>query len=238
MYGILIASSIIISTIIAEKLAKERALNIDILWGVVFWGVIGGVVGARVYHVITDWNYYAEYPVKVLFIWNGGLGIFGALFGGLICSVLFLHLKKESVRPWLNILGVVFPLGQSIGRWGNFFNAEILGKPMETPFLLRFCNDFLSSVHISCSYRHPVFLYESIATFILFVVLLNLYRKNHQNNVFTLYVIGYSAIRFFIEFFKSGSAPINSTQVLCLALFVTLMIVLACDLYNIRSRRV
>lgn len=220
MYGVLISISILLCILLGRYLAKRANLNIEIIWALAFWTVIGGVLGARIYHVATDWPYYLQSPIKVFFIWNGGLGIFGAIAGGLLASVIFLASKKQPLRSWLNILGVITPLGQSTGRWGNYFNNELWGKSMPTVDLAPTCNPFRSFEASFCAIRHPVFLYESISTFLLFLLLLYLYVKKSSKHVFSFYAIGYLVIRFFMEFFKDNTTAINNTQILCLVIFI------------------
>ena len=177
MYGLTLTLAILICLLLAESLVKRSGKDINVLWGVALYSIIGGIVGARLYHVMHLWNYYGDNPIKIFEIWNGGLGIFGALIGGLLGAVIYLKLKKEVVWEWLDIAGLVLPLGQVIGRWGNFFNREL----------------------------YPYFLYESALDFLLFLALI--YRHStvktpsspKPGRTFALYLLGYSLIRFFLE---------------------------------------
>lgn len=229
MYGILISISILLCILLGRYLAKKANLNIEIIWALAFWTIIGGVLGARIYHVATDLPYYLQSPIKVFFIWNGGLGIFGAIAGGLLASAIFLASKKQLLQPWLNILGVITPLGQSIGRWGNYFNNELWGKVSLTIDLAPTCNPFRPFEAKFCAIRYPVFLYESISTFLLFLLLLYLYVKKSSRHIFSFYIMGYSIIRFFMEFFKDNTAYLNGTQILCLVIFTTTFVKLFVD---------
>lgn len=228
-YGILISISILLCILLGSRLAKKANLNVEIIWALAFWTIIGGVLGARVYHVVTDLPYYIQDPIKVFFIWNGGLGIFGAIAGGLLASVTFLHSKKQPLRPWLNILGVITPLGQSIGRWGNYFNNELWGKVSPIAGLAPTCSPFRPFEASFCAIRHPMFLYESISTFLLFLLLIYLHVKKSFKHISSFYIMGYSIIRFFMEFFKDNTAFLNGTQILCLMIFTVTTIKLFVD---------
>ncbi|MDC0448990.1 prolipoprotein diacylglyceryl transferase [bacterium] len=205
IYGIVISFGIFVSALAAEKLAKGK--NANILWGGIFWTILGGILGARTFHVIHLLPYYLANPVRIFAIWNGGLGIIGGILGGIIAVVTYLKFKKEPLVSWLNIAGVVTPLGQAIGRWGNFFNKEIVGKG-----------------------GHPIFLYESILNFGLFAILYFAYKRSRPT--FWLYLTGYSVIRFFLEFLRADPLSVwfigglNVVQVICAGIFLVAATVL------------
>lgn len=173
MYGIAISLGILISTLIAEHIVKKEKLNIEIYWGVVFISLIYGIIGARMYHVFDFYSYYLKYPLDIFKIWNGGLGIYGGIIGGISSSYMYLKIKKQNVYIWLNIFAIVLPLGQAIGRIGNIFNTEIL----------------------------PYAYYESSCDLILFLILismylLNRYKINSLKNIYlAIYLLGYGLIR-------------------------------------------
>lgn len=232
MYGLLISLSILVCIFIVKKLAARSGLNSEIIWDLSFWTIVGGILGARIYHVVTDWPYYAQHPINIVYIWNGGLGIFGAIAGGFLTAVIFFHVKNIAPMPWLNILGVILPLGQAIGRWGNYFNNEIIGKTILTSQLSFVCKQILYSEYNLCPLRHPIFLYEAILALLLFLILLNLYLKRSKALTFYLYIIGYTLIRFFIEFLKTGYTSINFVQILCAILFFLSLAKLFADRYS------
>ncbi len=199
MYGLTLALAILICLLIAESLVKKSGKDINVLWGVALYSIIGGIVGARLYHVAHLWNYYGNNPIKIFGIWNGGLGIFGALVGGLFGAVIYLKIRKQNIWEWLDIVGLVLPLGQAIGRWGNFFNHEL----------------------------YPYFLYESVLDSLLFLALLLSYSKVNASSspkpgrTFALYLLGYSLIRFFLEPLRTSSWHIynlNTAQLVSIIL--------------------
>lgn len=149
-----------------------------------WWVVIGGITGARVYHVIDKWQEIYRYNLlSILYIWNGGLGIWGAIFGGIVGLYLAFQITKLSYKyKFINLLDIIIfgvPLGQAIGRWGNFFNNEIVGKNGE-----------------------PLFLYESVLDLVLFGILVWLVRSDKlekPGQITGIYLIGYGLIRLILE---------------------------------------
>ena len=186
MYGILITFGIAVSALLAERKLSSKKEK-EIMWDGIFWTILGGLIGARLYHVIDYWELYRYSPVKIIQVWNGGLGIYGAIIGGILATIVYLKLKKQPVLFWLDIAGLVMPLGQSIGRWGNYFNKE----------------------HLPYAY------YESGLDLLLFITLLKYYPqiKNKHGTIFCLYLIGYASIRFALEPIKERSWEIHGINV-------------------------
>ncbi len=191
MYGLLISTGIFLSIIIGEKIVKKENKSPEVLWNLSFWVILGGVTGARIYHVIDSFEYYQSHLLQILQIWRGGLGIYGGILGGLIAGTVYLSKNQLQKGYWLSIVATIVPLAQSLGRWGNFFNQELYGKVTTLPW----------GILIKEKKYHPLFLYESIANLILFFVLLNL-RKKFPNTTIFLYIVGYTIIRFFLEFLR------------------------------------
>jgi prolipoprotein diacylglyceryl transferase len=175
MYGLTIALGIIICIFLTEKLCKNKGLDTSILWELSFWLILVGVVGARVYHVVDMWEAYSQNLIAALYVWNGGVSIFGALLAGIPTAALYLRSKKQNVLEWLDIFSVVAPLGQAIGRWGNVFNNELM----------------------------PFALYESAADLVLFGLLYLIYRQKPRSGiVLAVYLIGYLLIRILLQPFR------------------------------------
>jgi prolipoprotein diacylglyceryl transferase len=176
VYGIIISLSVLISSLVAERIAKKRGKDPSVLWEGLFWTVLLGIVGARLYHVIDYWTYYAEDFFRMLMVWRGGLGIIGGIVAGAIASAVYLKRKNESIPEWFDIAGTVMPLGQFIGRFGNIWNRELL----------------------------PFAYYEMGADLILFFVLLMLQKKIQKKGVvFLLYLIGYVLVRLILQPLRS-----------------------------------
>jgi phosphatidylglycerol---prolipoprotein diacylglyceryl transferase len=197
MYGLLISLGILASILIAEYLVKKDHKNTDIIWDLSGISITTGIIGARGYHVLSYWGYYSLNPIEILYIWNGGLGIYGAIILGCIAIVTYLKYKgldTKNILYYISTIVTVMPLGQSIGRWGNFFNKELYGLETTLPW----------GIDIKGIKHHPLFLYESVATFILFLILMYLKIKRKVNPQVTIgvYLAGYGIIRFFWEYLK------------------------------------
>ena len=173
MYGLTITLAIIVSVFLAERIIRNEGKNTDVFWGAVFWLLALGFVGARLYHVIDRWDIYSQTPVLILQTWRGGMGIVGGLVGGFLGFTMYLKLRQQSMKRWLDVAGLCLPLAQAIGRWGNYFNRELL----------------------------PYALYESAADMLLFLLLFSIRKrlKELDGLLFLLYLIGYSVIRFSLE---------------------------------------
>lgn len=174
VYGLIIALSILICGLAVEYLAKRESRETDIFWGAMFWTILFGVIGARIYHVIDLWEYYRQFPFQVFFVWNGGLGIIGGIILGGAALSTYLFVKKQNILEWLDLAALTAPMGQALGRWGNVANQELL----------------------SLAY------YEMVFDWVLFGVLLIIYSfLNPRPKGFILftYLIGYTIVRIVLQ---------------------------------------
>jgi phosphatidylglycerol:prolipoprotein diacylglycerol transferase len=167
--------------------------------------VVGGLLGARAYHVASDFDFYLKYPGQILQIWRGGLSIYGAVGGGLLAAVIFQHKNSRfTVSELLNFLAPALPLGQAIGRLGNLFNYELFGYPTTVPWKMYVPEAFRPAVFKEAAYFHPWFLYEILGNLVVFAVLLTL-KKRAKTNLFIWYVLLYNLLRFGLEFLRIDS---------------------------------
>ena len=229
-YGILISIAIFISIKTAEGIIEKK--DEDTLWGLSLWAIIFGIIGARLYHVLDYLDFYIKNPVEILFLWNGGLGIFGAVLGGIGGGVIYLKVKGKKILPLLDIISVVTPLGQATGRWGNFFNNEIFGKPTTLPWGIYINPENRPLMFFNNEKFHPLFIYESILNLILFIFLSRTYKRKHnklKSGFFmSVYLLGYSVIRFSLEFLRidpwtthlSPSLTLNVAQTISILLII------------------
>ncbi|MBR0374477.1 MAG: prolipoprotein diacylglyceryl transferase, partial [Mogibacterium sp.] len=225
-YGILIAAGMLIAVMISYHRAPIFDIKPDDAFDIALIMLPVGVIGARIYYVIFNWDYYAGDFLKIINIRNGGLAIHGGLIFGVLAVVLMCRRRKIS---FLNLLDLYFPtvaLAQAIGRWGNFFNNEAHGTETDLPW----------AVIIDGKGYHPTFLYESIWCFLIFIVLLRLSRRRRFVGQITfLYGILYSIERFFVEGLRTDSlmiGPFRQAQI------ISVCILIAClTLYAILSRR-
>lgn len=232
-YGVLIASGIVLAYMVARTRIKAEKINEDQVIEGLFYGVIAGVVGARIYYVIFTWDYFSKNPWDIFKTWNGGLAIHGAIIAAIIVAFLYTRLKKNVTFGFLQILDIitmVFPLAQAIGRWGNFFNHEAFGKPTNLPWKMFVPAQNRPFAYRKFEYFHPTFLYESIWDLIVFAILFTYTRKYRKNfgETTALYMIFYSIGRFFIEGLRLDSlylGPLRIAQVISIV-FIALGILL------------
>jgi len=243
-YGILIMLGAIAAAFLAERGARQRKLNTEIVWDGLIWVLIGGIIGARLWHIftpppsmmITDpttGNLINPYFIHgmpqildILSIWKGGLGIPGAVIGGALALYLFCRHRKMSFLVWADIAAPGVALAQAIGRWGNFFNQELYGKPTTLPWAVKIDPIYRVSGYAEFSTFHPLFLYESIWNLLNMGFMIWLGRRYagrlKDGDIFLTYLIGYPIGRFFLEFLKLdaprlGTININQTFMLIVA---------------------
>lgn len=226
-YGFFIVLGSLIALLIILFLSKKYKIEKDIIIDLFFYLFIFGVIGARIYDVFLEWRYYVKNPIDVFKIWQGGLAIHGAILSGIIVLIVFI--KKVKIKSlekfsffekFFKILSILVPglvFAQFIGRWGNYFNQELFGRPTNLPWGIFIDPINRPLLYSSYSYFHPTFLYESLGCLLIFLILvfihLNIIKKNKTNfkNSFlivAIYFIFYSILRFFLEFIRIDFAPI------------------------------
>lgn len=227
-YGVIIATGVILAVYLAVREGNKRGINADDIYDMILWALPAALICARLYYVAFQWQYYKNNPGEIIQIWDGGIAIYGSLIGAMIVVIWFC--RKRFIPVWL-MLDVAAPtviLAQSIGRWGNFMNQEAFGKVTSLAYLqgLHLPHFIISQMYISGAYRQPTFLYESIWSFLGFLVLITL-RHNpkffKQGEVFLSYVMWYSFGRFFIEGMRTDSLMLYNlrvSQILSIVLFV------------------
>ncbi len=191
-YGIAMATAMAAAWLVARKLAPRWGGTSDHVDGTVPWLVVGGLIGARLVAVIAfEPGYYVQNPGELLAIWHGGISILGGLVGGAVGLWLYCHRHHLSPAPYLASLAVAMPLAQAIGRWGNYFNQELYGRPSGLPWAVAI--DGLGTFQ-------PLFLYESLLCLALFAVLWVRRGAANPATLPWLYLVGYGLIRFAVEF--------------------------------------
>ncbi len=216
-YSFFVFLGILFAFLITWKEVKKKKVSEDYMMDVAFYGILFGILGARVYYVLFHIAYYWQNPLEIFMVWNGGLAIHGGILAFLI--FLYYYTKKKGYR-FLLTLDLIAPgviLGQAIGRWGNFFNQEAFGRVVSLSFLknLHLPKFIIDGMYIEGSYREPTFLYESVASFLGFIVLL-LLRKNKETKTGQLtgmYLIWYGIERIIIESFRSDSLMLGPMKI-------------------------
>ncbi len=239
-YSILLLLSFFIGIIFVYQKRKIIKLNDSNLFDMLFYLIIFAVLGARIYYVLFNFDYYLNNPLDIIKIWEGGLAIHGGVIAGFV--YLFFYCKRKKIKLILLTDIIVFPLslGQAIGRWGNFFNQEAYG-PITTYHHLKelhIPNFIIDGMHINGVYYQPTFLYESIFCLLIFIVLLIVSKlKNNKNGVCTaIYLILYGFERFFMEILRQDSLMILNIKVA--QLVSVLMIILGIVILFIVSDKV
>ncbi|MDD5731293.1 MAG: prolipoprotein diacylglyceryl transferase [Patescibacteria group bacterium] len=206
-YGVIFAMAFLFGFLVVVREARRREINIDKTINLVFWVLVFGFLGARLVFVLLNWGFYSPNLINVLNIWQGGLSLFGGIIGGGLFLIVYSLFKKENAWKALDLFAPALLIGLAIGRWGNFFNQEYFGLPSNYPVALYVHPANRPWELRSFAFFHPLFLYESLLCLILFIVLI-LMRKRRQlasGTVFLSFILGYSVIRFFIEFLSIES---------------------------------
>jgi len=218
-YGLLISISVLIGLFISKKIAKERNIDPSYISEFLPLLITCSIIGARAYYVIFEWRQYSginffssleifntSIPIpSFLAIWEGGIAIHGGLIGALLSTIFFCKSRNIHLKTFIDILIPSIILGQSIGRWGNFFNSEAFGLPTNLPWKLFIPIQNRPIEFINYEFFHPTFLYESLWNFLIFIILIIIFKKQSKTNfvrpgfISCIYLIGYSLGRFWIE---------------------------------------
>ena len=217
-YGLLIVSSMVMAIIWCKFRDGTYGVKFDDLLDLAIIMIPVAIICARLYYVAFSLDYYLKNPASILYINNGGLAIYGGLIGGLIVITVFSKIKKIKIFDITDYIVPIVALCQSIGRWGNYINVEAYGYETNLPLKMEVLENGV------VKYVHPTFLYESVCTFAIFIILSILSKKRKFTGEITyLYVIFYSLIRFFIEGLRTDSLMlfnIRISQILSLVLFI------------------
>jgi phosphatidylglycerol---prolipoprotein diacylglyceryl transferase len=201
-YGVMLLLGILAAVWLTGRRWTRRGGDWDLVFRVAMWGVAGGVVGARLYHVITSWNEVPDPKWQGVFeIWRGGLGIWGGILGGVLAGAIVVRSSGNSVYRFMDVVAPGLLLAQAIGRWGNYFNQELYGKPTGLPWGLEIDVQNRPQQYISSTTFHPMFLYESLWCLLGVGVLVLIDRRFRIRapGLFALYVMWYTAFRTFEE---------------------------------------
>ncbi|HEX8990926.1 MAG TPA: prolipoprotein diacylglyceryl transferase [Anaerolineales bacterium] len=227
-YGIVLMLGAVAGGWLATVEVKRRGQDPEMVWDLLVYLIIGGVIGARIWHILTPppssiaqgftTAFYLTHPLDALAIWKGGLGIPGTIIGGLVA--LWMYTRRNKVIgfvDWADIAGPSLALGQAIGRWGNFFNQELYGAPTNLPWKI-----YIDPAHRlpgfeSVAYYHPLFGYESLlnlGNMLLLLWLMRRYRGGlRRGDIFNVYLIVYPLIRFSLDFLRLDASRVLSINV-------------------------
>ena len=226
-YGAIIALGLVLAVLYASRRSREFGIKEDDLLDGVLWVTPFAILCARAYYCIFSWEQYAANPIKVLYIWEGGLAIYGGVIGAVVGVLVFCHVKRIRTATILDLVLLGFLIGQSLGRWGNFFNREAFGAETDTFLRMGLMNRYTEEV----TYYHPTFLYESVWNAAGFLLLHLLSKKRKYDGQIALgYAAWYGLGRTFIEGLRTDSlywGPFRVSQLLaavsCLAAVAVLI---------------
>lgn len=227
-YSIMIMIGALVAIFLAKKESKRRNINEAFMINLIFYAFIFGLIGARLYYVLFNLDYFSNNVLEIFKIWNGGLAIHGGIILGTLTIIIYCKKYKVSILKVLDICAVGIIIAQAIGRWGNFFNQEAYGMQTTITSLqnLHIPNFIIQGMNINGTYYQPTFLYESIWNVIGFILLITIRGicKNLKTGQLTgIYLMWYSAGRFVIEHFRSDSLMFNNfkvAQIVSIILFV------------------
>ena len=210
MYGLIIAFGLMLAVIYGMRRAPQFGVTEDHVLDGVLWITPFAILCARAYYCIFSRELYADDPISVLYIWNGGIAIYGGVLGAVAGIILYCRIRKISLGAALDLVLLGFLIGQAIGRWGNFFNREAFGA--ETDSFLRM--GLFSPLTGTTTYHHPTFLYESVWNALGFVILHFLSKKRQYDGQIALgYAAWYGLGRTFIEGLRTDSLYIPGTPI-------------------------
>ncbi|MFA4942089.1 MAG: prolipoprotein diacylglyceryl transferase [Patescibacteria group bacterium] len=248
-YGLFVVLAMVLGIITAMLIAKRYNIPSEKIIDLSFCLIIGGLLGARIYEIFLEFPYYLSSPIEMIKVWQGGLAIHGGILGGGVA--LWLFIKKNKEYNFWQLSAIIVPalaLGQAVGRWGNYFNQELFGEPTSLPWgipidLINRNNNF-----ISANYFHPTFLYESLGSLLIFVVLIYCHyliikkkpKISFFRSTFLIYIILYSALRFILEFIRIDDTVIwwgmRWPQIISLFFIIISLIILLSPYVQINRR--
>lgn len=226
-YGIIIAFGYVLAALFGGRIAYTWKMSLNKMVDVLIYGTFGGIIGARAFYVVFQWDYYSENPAEIFQIWEGGLAIYGGIIGGLIAAYITCRLEKLSFTKLLDLAGMSLLIGQSIGRWGNFMNQEAFGTNTTLPWGMTSNKitayivknqAFFAEHNIEMDPNvpvHPTFLYESLwcaLGFVLLYIICKKFRK-FDGQLFLCYGIWYGVERAVIEGLRTDSLYIGAFRI-------------------------
>lgn len=234
-YSIFILVGVLIAGALFLKECKKYEINLDFATNLIFWTVIFGIIGARIYYVIFNWSYYSANLAETYKIWNGGLAIHGGIIAGLLFIILYSLKYKVRILKITDMTVVGLIIAQAIGRWGNFFNQEAHGGEVAKSVLesMKIIPEFvIKGMYIDGAYYEPTFYYESLWCLLGFIVLLlirSFYKYLKAGQLTGIYLIWYGIGRFVIEGMRTDSlmlGTLKAAQIVSIGMFIIGVILL------------
>ena len=250
-YGILIALGFILAILYVSRRAREFGVDADRMLDVILGGAIGGIVGARAYYVILQWDYYGQNLSQIFNTRSGGMAIYGGLIGGVLIGLLMCKIRRVKFMPALDLVVGGFLIGQGIGRWGNFVNIEAFGANTSLPWGMSssVITDYLTQHEAELEAIgmdidpnmpvHPTFLYESLWCLLGFAFIAWYTRRRKFDGELTLlYMMWYGAGRAVIEGLRTDSLMIPGTSLRASQVLAAAMAVMAAIIWIVKTSKV
>ena len=239
-YSIFIAVSVVIAYLMIVSESNRFKIKHEFVFNMIFWTLIFGIIGARLYYVLFNLNYYLKNPVEILMIWKGGLAIHGGLILGLITLVIYTKKYNMRASKMLDIVVVPLILGQAIGRWGNFFNGEAYGSIVDYHTLanIKIIPSFvIDNMYINGSYHLPMFYFESLWCLLGFIIMLIIRRGKYikEGQIFGFYLMWYGLARAVIEIFRTDSLMLGNIKIAIVVSII--MFIVGLIIESIQSRK-
>jgi len=210
LYGLMVALGVVAGVYAAARLLQHRGLNPEWAVKVCTAGVPTGLIGARAYHVLTDWKSYQGRWLDAGKIWEGGLGIPGGILGAVLGGLIVIRLRRLPLRSLLDAGAVGFPVGQFVGRLGNWFNQELFGRPTDLPWGLEIDREHRPPEYLDAETFHPTFAYEMVWNMLVFGLLWRVGTRGRlpRGHLIVLYLFSYAAGRLWIEALRVDPASL------------------------------
>lgn len=239
-YSLTFLAAILVATWLSARHGRKRGIAPETMWDVVLWAVIGGIIGARLWHVILPaqssgmtFLKYLQNPIELISTWNGGLGIPGAVIGGSVGLWFFCRKYGFKFTRFADTIAPFLALGQAIGRLGNYFNQELYGAPTSLPWAITIDPLYRLPQYAEQATYHPLFLYELIYNLFNMALLLwvdkRCFKQLRDGDIFLLYLVIYPLGRFFLEFLRLDPAMVgslNMNQVIMAVVAITSAVIL------------
>lgn len=234
-YGLLMVIGGLIGLFLVLRLAKFYKISKNDVLDLSLYWLIFSIIGARIYYVLYAWDLYKDNPFDILKIWQGGLAVHGIMIGGFAAVIMFARRKRLGILNLLDLSAIGLCAAQIIGRWGNYFNQEIFGKPTNLVWGIPINAALRPAEYARFEYFHPAVLYESlgnvIVLFVLLVVFLKLaVPKNISGLIFAGYIMLYSILRFCLEFVRIDYSPtlldVRLAQIISGVLFIVGVVII------------
>jgi len=233
-YALLISAGIIGGYFYAVWQGKKQGLKTDVFSDVLLVGIPSAIICARAYYVFSKWDYYSQNPAEILNLRAGGIAIYGAVIGAVLSVLIYTKIKRYNTLKIFDICSVSLLIGQAVGRWGNFVNAEAHGYETQSFFKMGIWDNTLGKY----IFYHPTFLYESLWNILgIFILHFMMKRKKADGQIFFLYIFWYGLGRFFIEGLRTDSLMAGNIRISQLVALISILVGIAATIYILHREK-